>query len=298
MDTHTYAVSEFVTVESEFPVFLFDTPPLGPVAEPDVVLRETGDGAVTAEAADGQLRIGVPSALPTEKETSAVPVEFTKVLKSAIERRLLRQGAALLFGAALETPDGEGVGLFCDSGRGKSTTAFRLSGRRGYRLLGDDLLIAHGGAVYPFPRYAALPRDVPAVEEWVRSLDPEVRAASTRPWDDEVDVPRALLSDTVPGRTDLDYAVFVDPDRRPRNGTERIPTGTALSLLEGWNRANLAGWTSHPAVRTSGHPGADRRGIVRGPIEGADCYLSGSPAEALPRTVADLVGSALPVGPP
>lgn len=54
---------------------------------------------------------------------------------------LLRQRATLMFGSAFRGPDGNGIGLFGPSNCGKSAASFHLTRDRGYRLLGDDLLI-------------------------------------------------------------------------------------------------------------------------------------------------------------
>lgn len=292
MEPYTYAIGEFVTVESDVEVFLFDVPPRGRVPDPDVVIRETAGGELAAEWTGGQVRIAVPPSLPTEKTSSAEPVEFTKALLSAIDHVLLRRGAALAFGAALRTPAGIGVGIFGDSGCGKSTAAVWLARRRQYRLLADDLLVPHGGTIHPFPRHVTLPRDVPAVAAWVRSgLPPSDRI---RRWDDEIDVPRALVSEAVPDRVDLDYVVLVDPDDAAAPTAtpepEAVPTARATAALAAWNRANLAGWTSHPAIRDSiEDPGTGRRERVREAIAGADCYRLAASKGRLPRAIADLV---------
>jgi len=197
MTSYTYAVGGFLNVESDIKVFLFDTSPGASVPEPDILLRETDTEGDTVEWTGDRVRIALPPSLAVEKTSSAEPVRFTKLLLSALQGMLLRQGATLAFGSALQTPDGGGVGLFGPSNCGKSTASFCLARQRRYRLLSDDLLICYEGRVYPFPRYVNLPRDVAAVEQWVRS--DAVPGERVRSWADEVDVPRGVVSERVSG---------------------------------------------------------------------------------------------------
>ena len=293
MNTYTYAVGEFVTVESDVEVFLFDVPPGDRVLDPDVVIRRGTREEIVAERTDGCIRVTVPTSLPTGKTSSSEPVEFTKLLLTAIDRALLHRGATLAFGAVLLTPDGVGVGLFGDSGCGKSTAAFRLAQQRGYRLLADDLLVCHGDEIRPFPRYVNLPRDVPSVETWLRSTAP--RTDRIRRWDDELDVPRTLVSDVVPGRIELDYVVLVDPAESSRKETTSptpvpITTEHAVEDVAAWNGTNLDGWTAHPAIPgPSGRIGPDRGGAIREAIASADCYRIAARRGSLSRSVAALV---------
>lgn len=292
MSTYTYAVGEFVTVESEVEVFLFDVPPGGGTLDPDVVIRRGTGEEVVAERTDGSIQVTVPRSLPTEKAGSSEPVEFTKLLLTAIDRALLGQGATLAFGAVLQTPDGVGVGLFGDSGCGKSTAAFRLARDRGYRLLADDLLVCHGDEIRSFPRYVNLPRDVPSVETWLRSTAP--RTDRIRRWNDELDVPRALVSEVVPERVELDYAVLVDPPgsrgRAASSAPTPISTERAVADVAAWNGTNLDGWTTHPAIPgPSGGAGPGREGAIRAVFAGADCYRIAARGGPLSRSIAGLV---------
>lgn len=293
MSPYSYAVGEFLTVESDVEVFLFDVHPGDRVLDPDVVIRRGTVEEVVAERTDGCIQVTVPTSLPTEKTDSSEPVEFTKLLVTAIDRALLQRGATLVFGAVLQTPDGDGVGLFGDSGCGKSTAAFRLARQWGYRLLADDLLVCHGHEIHPFPRYVNLPRDVPSVETWLRSTAP--RTDRIRRWDDELDVPRALVSDVVPERVELDYVVLADPSESSGRGTASptpvpIPTERAVDDVAAWNGTNLDGWTAHPAIPgVSEGTRPDRRGAIREAMAGADCYRIASPGGALSRSVAGLV---------
>lgn len=292
MNVYTYTIGELVTVESEFEIFLFDVPQRNRVSSPDVVVRGTDCEKIAAEWTGEQVRIMVPPSVPTEKTNSSEPIEFTKAIMSAIERTLLRRGATLAFGAALRTPEGIGVGIFGDSGCGKSTAAFRLTRRRQYQLLADDLLVCHGGTIYPFPRYVNLPRDVPVVEAWVQSAS--LPSDRSRQWDDEVDVPRALVSDVVPDQVDLDQVVLLDDvgspvDEKATPETEKVSTESASAALTEWKRANLAGWTSHPRIRDGvENSDPDQRELISEAIAGADCYRITSP-KGIPRSIADLV---------
>lgn len=292
--THTYAIGEFVVVESDFEVFLFDESPGDRVADPDIVIRKTVGGDLAADWTDGHVRVRVPASLPTEKTSSTEPIEFTKAIMTAVDHALQRRGATLAFGGVLRSPGGAGVGLFGNSGCGKTTAAFRLATQRRYQVLAGDLLICRGREIGPFPRYMNLPRDVPAVEQWYRSAASS--ADRIRQWDDELDVPRALISETVPERVELDYVVLVDPvDPAAGRGAspelDEVSTERAIADLTAWNRTNLEGWTSHPAVHhPSEDPGTARRTAIREMVADAECYRITSSREALARSVTGLVG--------
>ena len=295
MEPYTYAIGEFLTVESDIEVFLFDVPPGERVPDPDIVIRETATGDLAAEWTAGRVRITVPSSVPTEKTSSEEPTEFMKVVMSAIECVLQGQEAALAFGGALRTPDGVGVGLFGDSDCGKSTAAFRLARKWGYQLLADDLLICNRGAVYPFPRYVNLPRDVPDVERWLDSI--MSGSDRIRRWDDQLDVPRALVSDTVPERVELDYVVLLDPAESQAESAatlapKAVSTERAFAALTSLNRTHLDGWTGHPTVREHcAVQNGERHEPVREAIAGADAYRISSSKGDLARSIADLVES-------
>jgi hypothetical protein len=289
MCTYTYAIGEFITVQSDIEVFLFDVPPGVRVADPDIVIREVADEPLTVERCEGQLLVTVPPSVATTKTSSAEPVAFTKALLTAIDQALAQQDATLVFGGALQTPEGVGVGLFGDTRCGKSTTALRLVQNHGYRLLGDDLLVCHGGGVHPFPRYLNLRRDAPAVEAWARSAD--ARSDRIRRWDDQLDVPRALVSGTVPDRTDLDYACLLDTAAaRTAPETAAVARRRAVAQIMAWNRMHLDGWTVDTTFRDlRGASSTDRSGAIRAVLAAADCYRLTAPKGQLPPVVTTLV---------
>lgn len=293
MPPYTYTVGSFLTIESDVELFIFDTPPQEPVPEPDIVIREREHEESAVEWTGDGVQVAVPPSLAVEKDGSAEPARFTKLLLSAVQGMLLRQGATLLFGSALQSPGGDGVGLFGPSDCGKSTASFRLARRQGYRLLADDLLVCHEGRVYSFPRYLNLPRDVPAVEQWVQS--DAVPETQVRLSPDEVDVPRRLVSESVPEGVELDGVIFVAP---PESAAERadspdptvVSTERAGTTLAALHRSALAGWVSLPAVReTVDNSGTDRQAVVREAVADAACYRLDASSARLAQSVAALV---------
>ena len=293
MTSYTYAVGGFLNVESDVEVFLFDTSPGVSVPEPDILLRETDTEGDTVEWTGDGVRIALSPSLAVEKTSSAEPARFTKLLLSALQGMLLRQGATLAFGSALQTPDGGGVGLFGPSNCGKSTASFRLARQRRYRLLSDDLLICYEGRVYPFPRYVNLPRDVAVVERWLRS--DAVSGERVRSWADEVDVPRAVVSERVSGGLELDDVVLVGPsgsavERAGTPATRAVSTERARARLAALHRSALGGWTSLPAVRDAVVDGeTDRRAVVREVVAGATCRRLDASGGTLAQSVASLL---------
>jgi hypothetical protein len=293
MPPYTYAVGEFLTIESDVEIFLFDTPPQESVTGPDIRLRETDSEAYSVEWTGDGVCVALPRSLTVEKASSTEPVSFTKLLLSAVQAMLLRQGATLLFGAALQTPHGDGLGLFGPSDCGKSVASLRLARDRQYRLLADDLLVCHEGRVHPFPRYMNLPRDVSGVEQWVQS--PAVPRAQVRLFPEEVDVPRRLVTESAPERVELDDIVLVGPpesgvERADRLNPQRVSTTRAGAVLATLQESALAGWTSHPAVReTVDSGGTDRHTVVREAITDATCYRLDATTGNLAAAVAALV---------
>jgi hypothetical protein len=223
--------------------------------------------------------------MAVEKEASTEPVQFTKILLSAIQAMLLRQRATLVFGSAFRGPNGNGIGLFGPSDCGKSAASFHLARDRGYRLVADDLLSFHEGRVYPFPRYLNLPRDVSAIEQWIRSEG--VSAERVRLWPDEVDVPRRLVTESVPERVELDDVLLVTSCEPPAGDPERISTEAAVETLVGLCQSALVGWISEPRTREAIEAGdVDCRSIVREAITDAACYRLEVPQTALSQSVA------------
>lgn len=289
MCTYTYTVGEFITVQSDFELFLFDTKPGSQVSDPDIVIQEAAGAPLAVERRGSQLLLTVPPSLPTTKTSSAEPVAFTKALLTAIDQALGQQNATLVFGGALQTPDGVGIGLFGDTGCGKSTTAFRLAQQQGYQLLADDLLICRDGSVHPFPRYLNLRRDVPAVEAWVRSSD--APSDRIRRWNDQLDVPRALVSKTIPDSIELEYACLLDTTAvRTAPEIAAVTRSRAADHVTAWNRMHLDGWTADATFRDLQRaPPTDRRGAIREVLATADCYRLAAPKGQLPRVVTTLV---------
>ena len=288
MTPYTYAVGEFLTVESEFELFLFDTPPGPTVSGGDIVIRRGKNDTPTVERTGrGTVNRGPPT-MDVEKERSTEPVRFMRLLLSAIQAMLLRQRATLAFGSAFRGPDGNGVGLFGPSNCGKSAASFRLALDRGYQLLADDLLVCHEGRVYPFPRYMNLPRDVPAVERWVRS-----EMASTegvRLWADEVDVPRRLVTETVPEHVTLDNVLLAAPREPPGRSPEPVSPGRADETVAELRRSALAGWISESRTREAiDDGGADWRPIVQEVITDAACHRLEVPQTVLARSIAEFL---------
>lgn len=288
MAPYTYAVGQVLTVESEFEIFLFDTELEEATAEPDIVIRETAETAPATERAAGRLEVAVPSSWAFEWTDAGKPVAFMKVLFTAIQEMLLCREATLCFGSAFSTPAGDSVALFGPSNCGKSTATFHLARQRDYRILGDDLVVCRAGAVYPFPRYVNLPRDVPAVQQWLASgRVPEDRVVE---WPGEVGVPRRLVSETVPSRLELDYALVVSPGE-PHDGRERrISTEQAMARVARLYDSALSGWTTQPTVRESfDSDETDWQPLVRETLDGATCYRLGATGATLPDSVAGVL---------
>ncbi len=287
--TYTYTLGEFITVQSDVEVFLFDVPAGTPVADPDIIIREVAEGALAVEQRDGQFLVMVPPSVPTTKTSAAEPEAFTKALFTALDQALARQGATLVFGGALETPTGVGVGLFGDTMCGKSTTIFRLVTDHDYRLLADDLLICHDGGVHPFPRYLNLRRDAPAVAAWARS--PAAQAARIRRWSDQLDVPRALVAEQIPARSDLEYVCLLDTAAmRTAPAITAVPRARAAAHIMAWNRMHLDGWTTDATLRDLERaPPTDRRAAIEAVVAGADCYRLTAPKGQLPEIIMTLV---------
>ena len=279
MTQYTYTVGEFLAIESDIEVFLFDTAPQKPVSQPDIRLRETDSERYSVEWTDGRVEIALPPRFVVEKLGSTEPTPFTRLLLSAVQAMLLRQGATLLFGAALQTPRGDGLGLFGPSDCGKSVASFRLARNRQYRLLADDLLVCHDGRVHPFPRYMNLPRDVPDVERWVQSA--AVPETQVRRFSDEIDVPRRLVTDSVPEQVELDDILLIPPgstvERTGRRATHVVSTGRAETVLAALQESALANWVSHSAVReTVPDRGADMQAIVGEALADTTCHETAS----------------------
>lgn len=232
--------------------------------------------------------ITVPSSVSVEKEASGEPVRFTKILLSTFQAMLLRQRATLSFGGAFRGPDGTGVGLFGPSNCGKSAALFHLARNRGYRLLADDLLVLQEGWVYPFPRYLKLPRDVPAVEQWLQSEGRQLE--QVRVWSDEVDVPRRAVTESVPDRIRFDVVLLVTPCDRPATDPEPVSTEAGVTAVTEFCQSALAGWISEPQSREAIEGGdVGRRQILREALADAACYRLEAPPSALARSVAEFL---------
>ena len=288
--TYTYALGEFITVQSDVEVFLFDVPAGAPVADPDIVIRKVAERSLAVEQRDGRFLVTVPPSVPTIKTTAAEPEAFTRALLTALDQALARQGATLVFGRPLETPTGVGIGLFGDTQCGKSTTIFRLVTEHDHRLLADDLLICHAGGVHPFPRYLNLRRDAPAVAAWARSA--AAQAARIRRWPDQLDVPRALVSEQIPDCTDLEYVCLLDTAAtRAAPEITAVPRARAAAHIMAWNRMHLDGWIADATLRDLERaPPRDRRAAIEAVVAGADCYRLTAPKDRLPEMVTTLVG--------
>jgi hypothetical protein len=289
MCTYTYTIGEFITVQSDVEVFLFDVPPGGRVTDPDVVIREVAEGSLAVDQREDRVLVTVPPSVSTTKTSAAEPEAFTKALLTALDQALAQQDATLVFGGALETPTGVGIGLFGDTMCGKSTTIFRLVTEHDYRLLADDLLICHAGGVHPFPRYLNLRRDAPAVEAWARS--PAAQAAQIRRWSDQLDVPRALVSEPVPACIDLEYACLLDTDAtRTAPEITTVPRSRAVAHVTALNRLNLNGWTADATFRDRQRASpTDRREAIQAVLASADCYRLTAPKGQLPGVLTTLV---------
>lgn len=288
MAPYTYAVGEFLTIESEIELFLFDSPPQRAGSGADIVVRRSNSDPLAVEWTGNSTIIMLPPSITINKEGSAEPVEFTKILLSTIQATLLRQQATLVFGSAFRGPSGSGVGLFGPTNCGKSTALFQLARDRGYHLLADDLLICHGGCVHPFPRYMNLPRDVPAVEQWVRSN--RGSAEQVRVWADEVDVPRRRVTETVPEWVEFDDVLLADPCEPPASAPEPVSTEYTHATVAELRQSALAGWTSESRTReTIEDGGADWRPIFREAIADATCHRLEVPQAVLARSVADVL---------
>lgn len=288
MAPYTYDLGEFLTVESEVELTLLDIPsrPASPGA--DLVIRRGTRGTPTVEWTGRRAVITVPPSMIVTKDGSVEPVQFTKILLSAIQALLLRQRATLVFGSAFRGPDGNGIGLFGPSNCGKSAASFHLARDRGYRLLADDLLICHAGWVYPFPRYMNLPRDVAAIEQWAQSEG--ASAEGVRAWPDEVDVLRRLVTESVPERVAFDDVLLVTPCEAPAGNPEPISTERAVTMLAEFRHSALAGWISDPRAREAiDDGGVDWRPIARETVADADCYRLEAPQTELARSVAEFV---------
>ena len=288
MASYTYDLSGFVTVSSEFRLSLVDVPPRRSDEGRDIVVRRGEADAPTVEWSGRRVVVTVPPSMTVEKDAAAEPVRFTKILLSAVQAMLLRREATLAFGSAFRAPDGSGVGLFGPSGCGKSAASFRLARERGYRLLADDLLVFHDGRVYPFPRYLNLPRDVAAVERWLRS-----EGASNdrvRLWPDAADVPRRSVTESVPERIELDEVLVVAPRESPAGSPESIQPEDAAATLIDLVDESLAGWITEPRTREAiDDRGVDRRPILRSAVTGAACHRLETPRSDLARSVAAFV---------
>lgn len=289
MPSYTYAVGEFLTIESEVELFLIDTPPGQAEGEADIDVRRGQSDSTTVEWTGHSVVITLSPSMAVDKDSSAEPVEFTKILLSAIQAMLLRQRATLVFGGAFRTPDGNGVGLFGPVNCGKSTALFQLALGRGYHLLADDLLVCHEGCVYPFPRYMNLPRDAPAVERWVRSDG--ASAEQVRVWAYEVDIPRRQVTETIPEQVEFDDVLLAEPCEPPASGPEPVSTEYTDTTVAELRQSALAGWTSEPQTREEiDDGGTDWRPLVRGAITDATCHRLEVPRTALARSVADFLG--------
>lgn len=285
---YTYDLAPVLTVESEVELSLLDTPSQPSASGPDIVVRRREISTPTVEWTGHHAVITVPPSVTVEKAASAEPERFTKILLSTIQAMLLRQRATLAFGSALRGPDGNGVGLFGPTNCGKSTASFRLAREWGYQLLADDLLIFQEGWVYPFPRYLNLPRDVPAVERWVRSEG--ATFDQVRLWPDEVDVPRRFVTESVPERVRLDVVLLVTPCEHPGGDPEPVSTEAAIRAVTEFCRSALGGWISEPLAREAIKDGSvDRRSIIGETITDAACYRLEAPQTGLARSVAEFV---------
>jgi hypothetical protein len=288
MAPYTYDLGEFLTVESEVELTLLDIPSRASASEAALVIRRGTGDTPTVEWTGHRAVITVPPSMVVTKDGSVEPVQFTKILLSAIQALLLRQRATLVFGSAFRGPDGNGIGLFGPTNCGKSAASFQLARDWGYRLLADDLLICHEGMVYPFPRYMNLPRDVAAIEQWAQCEG--ASAERVRSWPDEVDVPRRLVTDSVPERVALDVVLLVTPCEAPAGSPEPISTERAVTMLAEFRHSALAGWISEPRAREAiDDGGVDWRPIACEAIAEADCYRLEAPQADLARSVAELV---------
>jgi hypothetical protein len=289
MASYTYDLSGFVTVDSEFELSLVDAPSRRSGTGGDVVVRRGEADAPAVEWTGRRVVVTVPPSMPVEKDAAAEPERFTKILLSAVQTMLLRREATLAFGSAFRAPDGTGVGLFGPSGCGKSAASFRLAREWDCRLLADDLLVVHEGVVYPFPRYLNLPRDVAAVERWLRS-----EGASTervRLWPGAADVPRRSVTESVPERIELDAVLVATPRESPARSPDPIPTEDAAAALIDLVDESLAGWITESRTREAvDDRGVDRRPILRSAVTDAACYRLETPRSDLARSVAEFVG--------
>lgn len=285
---YTYELGPDLTVESEVELSLLDTPSRPSASGADIVVRRRETCTPAVEWTGHRAVITIPSSVAVEKEASAEPERFTKILLSTIQAMLLRQRATLGFGSALRGSDGNGVGLFGPTNCGKSTASFHLARDWGYRLLADDLLIFQEGWVYPFPRYLNLPRDVPAVERWVRSEGSNFD--QVRLWPDEVDVPRRFVTESVPERVEFDVVLLVTPCEHPGGDPEPVSTEAAVAAVTEFCQSALGGWISEPLARDPIEDGGvDRRSIIGEAITDAACYRLEAPQTALARSVAEFL---------
>jgi hypothetical protein len=288
MSSYTYAVGEFLTIESDVELFLIDTAQQQAQGETDVRIRRKKTDSPTVTWTGHSVVVTLPTSMAVGKNGSAEPVQFTKILLSTIQAMLLRQGATLVFGGAFRRPGGDGVGLFGPANCGKSTALFRLALRRGYHLVADDLLICQEGCVYPFPRYMNLPRDAPAVERWVQCDGSS--AEEVRVWVDEVDIPRRLVTETVPELVEFDDVLLAEPCAPPASAPEPVSTEYAEATIAEVRQSALAGWTSEPRARGEiDDGGADWRPIVREAIADATCHRLEVPPNALAQSVAEFL---------
>ena len=114
-------------------------------------------------------------------------------------------------------------------------------GPRVIRRNADDLLICHAGGVHPFPRYLNLRRGAPAIAAWARSA--AAQAARIRRWPGQLDVPRALVSEQIPDRTDLEYVCLLDTAAtRVAPEITAVPRARGAAHIIVWNRMHLDGW--------------------------------------------------------
>lgn len=212
---------------------------------------------------------------------------FTELLVSTIEYRLLAADASIVYAGAVRSPEGEGALIFGPGDSGKSSTVYRLTREYDYELLADDLVIFHGGRVYPFPRYVDLPLDVPEITDAAERLRDK---PGVQMWESVVSVPRRHLRSTK-SPIEPAYCFFVRPREGGMQECSRLSSAEMKAMAVDRNKSYAKEWTASEHVRrfftrySTFSCRVDRESIIRETVHHSVPYL----IESAPGTFCDMI---------
>jgi len=181
----------------------------------------------------------------TKRLSPSESAAFTELLVSIIQYRLLADDATIVYAAAVRSPDGVGVLIFGPGDSGKSTTVYRLTQEYDYELLADDLVIFHGGSVYPFPRSVDLPLDISEAKDAVERLREK---PGLQIWESVVSIPRKHLRSTT-SKINPEFCFFLRPRGDRVQEFSTISSKDAQEIAVALNESYSREWTASEPVR-------------------------------------------------